>query len=316
MSDKSKKIKLTIVEVRLNQLLYIKESWSRREFFSADKLGSVKDFDFILKECSKKDWQIGVLERLARAGVIIRDTEAQDTRYKVYDVRFAEKILENHRNNGLALAHFIFPNEVPSLPDSIGSSNVSATDIVPTGHTSVIIKEENQIEVSAEQLLARLLEATISVKNNQETVLKNQDKFFMSLKKIFEDHFGDFKNLVDSFGVVCKNIEKLENKINGNNKRLDEITSQAKEQRAVFDNNLGTMRKVSEALNNVADSSRELKDLTASVKELSSQIKLKEQNKLSDLGNKLGSFATDLGVLSNMLLEAATKSEEEHGTAE
>lgn len=329
MHDSIKKIRLDLLNCGLKWLLSKGSdvSASRKDLFIG--LMNLKDVNEakkvkILKEAHNKQWQVICLDRLIDAGFMRKHGQASQTTYSITDSDSISLLLKDYDNDGVMLAHYLFPKEVPapSLSKMVFGSDPVTEELesdvpgpdrtLPRKSTGEIIAEPQE-ELDVGKLLVAVAAGVADVKDKQTDLLKRMLNVFQSLlepfTKLIIEHHTHLLNFVEEKHSDLST--KFDAKINSSNKRINDLESAIKAQLNVLEANQAAVKKLNlseDFLKKIIEADKNTQQLQASVNELTVLVRAKEQNKLSDILAAVKRNSEESSQLQQLILDAVAES--------
>lgn len=324
MHDSIKKIRLDLLNCGLKWLLSKGSdvSASRKDLFIG--LMNLKDVNEakkvkILKEAHNKQWQVICLDRLIDAGFMRKHGQASQTTYSITDSDSISLLLKDYDNDGVMLAHYLFPKEVPapSLSKMVFGSDPNPDETSDELDQSVKLSEEiiaePQEELDVGKLLVAVAAGVADVKDKQTDLLKRMLNVFQSLlepfTKLIIEHHTHLLNFVEEKHSDLST--KFDAKINSSNKRINDLESAIKAQLNVLEANQAAVKKLNlseDFLKKIIEADKNTQQLQASVNELTVLVRAKEQNKLSDILAAVKRNSEESSQLQQLILDAVAES--------
>lgn len=324
MHDSIKKIRLDLLNCGLKWLLSKGSdvSASRKDLFIG--LMNLKDVNEakkvkILKEAHNKQWQVICLDRLIDAGFMRKHGQASQTTYSITDSDSISLLLKDYDNDGVMLAHYLFPKEVPapSLSKMVFGSDPNPDETSDELDQSVKLSEEiiaePQEELDVGKLLVAVAAGVADVKDKQTDLLKRMLNVFQSLlepfTKLIIEHHTHLLNFVEEKHSDLST--KFDAKINSSNKRINDLESAIKAQLNVLEANQAAVKKLNlseDFLKKIIEADRNTQQLQVSVNELADLVRAKEQNKLSDILAAVKRNSEESSQLQQLILDAVAES--------
>jgi len=306
MEESIKRTRIEIVASGIDFLLTHSDGISRKQFFLTDPKDTNrfdnKKIALLAKANTSKDWQQKVLDRLINSGLIKKINYINGIGYQIDNFAKAKIISDNFKNgDGLLVAHYVFPAEVPA-PEVIITRTESAT----------LSDVKDGEEISIEELLKKLLANIVYIRSNQD----EGPTHIIEALKVFKAHLTHNEQIQEKQVVADQALTTLfknfENRINGSNKRIEDLTEAVKQQSLLLEANQRTSKEILTAASDITKLSTsllKLDSLVSGVDALTKELKTSQQNSLVGLTNKLGSSIKEMTALQEELLNVSSKIE-------
>jgi hypothetical protein len=310
MEDSVKRMRIEIVASGLDFLLTHSEGISRKQFFMTDPNAvkfDGKKLQLLAKANSSKDWQQKVLDRLISHHLIKKIEFTNGVGYQADNYDKVKLTCENFKSgDGLLVSYYVFPNEVPE-PEVIPS--------IPDSPATTSTIDDCPIEIAV--ILEKILENIVALKSDHATSSKGT----LETIKIFMNHLETSQKVFETSNSLEKEnttaFKALENRVNGFNKKIDDLSTTVKQQNTLMEANQRATKEIlasAKSIDEVAFSLKTLgelvscvEDLTTNVLNLTKQIKSKEENSLLEISRKLGSSIKEMSALQTEILNVTSE---------